>query len=94
MSFIAMTNAQFQQMLQNDAQEMRTFISWLQQRNTTYAQNCSTANMNAATISGADQTSILALAADFARLVTFCGGTLPGVAANISIDVTNVLGML
>jgi hypothetical protein len=94
MSFIAMTNAQFQQMLQNDAQQMRSFIAWLQERNTTYSQNCSTANMNAATISGGDQTTILAFAADLARLVTFCGGTLPGVASNISIDITNVLGML
>ncbi len=94
MSFIAMTNAQFQQMLQNDAQQMRTFIAWLQERNTTYAQNCSGANMTGAGISSGDQTIILAFAADLSRLVTFCGGTLPGVAANISIDITNVLGML
>lgn len=94
MSIIAINAQNMQLALQNDAQQLRTMISWLVQRNVSYSQNMTTANMTAAGISTADQTAILAFVADISRLVTFVNGTLPGVAANISVDITGVLGVL
>lgn len=94
MALIPIDNAHIQQILQNDTQQMRTMISWLEQRNTSYSQNMTTANMTSAGVSSGDQTAILAFIADVSRLVTFLHGTLPGVAADVRVDVANVLGVM
>jgi ribosomal protein L18 len=94
MSLIPMDAAHIQQIIQNDSQQMRTMISWLEQRNVSYGQNMTTGNMTTAGIAAGDQTAILAFIADVARLVTFLHGTLPGVAADVRIDIANVLGVM
>jgi ribosomal protein L18 len=94
MSLIPIDAAHIAQTIQNDANQMRTMISWLEQRNVTYGQNMTTANMTTASIAAGDQTAILAFIADVSRLVTFLHGTLPGVAADCRIDIAGVLGVM
>ena len=94
MALIPIDTAHIQQIIQNDAQQMRTMISWLEQHNTSYSQNMTAANMTTAGIAAGDQTAILAFIADVSRLVTFVHGTLPTVAADVRIDIAGVLGVM
>lgn len=94
MSLVPIDSAHIQQTLLNDTQQMRIFLGWLHDRNVVYGQNMTTVNMTTAGIAAADQTAILAFIADIARLVTFTNGTLPAVAANINIDIANILGVM
>lgn len=80
--------------LQNDAQTIRTFIQWLQNRSVTYNQQMSAANLTAAGITGSDQNSVNALSADIARLLAYMTGTPQTVAADMRVDVVNILGVL
>lgn len=94
MTIIPMDNAHMALTLQNDAQQLRTTISWILERYTTYNNMMTSGNLTAASITGADQTAALALAADFGRLKDFVTGTLPGVASDIRVDVVNVIGVM
>ena len=94
MSIIPMDSTHVQQMLQNDAQQLRTVLRWLEDRNSIYSQNLTTTVMTAAGITGADQTATLAFIADFARILQYMQGTLPGVAASVIVDINNVLGVM
>jgi ABC-type polar amino acid transport system ATPase subunit len=94
MSLIPMNQANIQLMVQNDAQQLRTMIAWVEQRYQSYNQNCTTANMTTATIATADQNSILAFIGDLNRLKTLMNGTLPSDATNMKFDCAAVLGIL
>jgi hypothetical protein len=93
-SLIPMDLAHIQVMLQNDAQQMRTMLSWLEERNRTYQQNLTAANMTAAGITTADQTAILAFIADIARMLAYASGTPQAIAGDVRIDITGVLGVM
>jgi ABC-type polar amino acid transport system ATPase subunit len=94
MSLIPMNQANIQLMVQNDAQQLRTTIAWIEQRYQSYNQNCTVANMTAATIATADQNAILAFIGDLNRLKTLMNGTLPADATNMKFDCAAVLGIL
>ena len=94
MSLIPIDSDHIKLALQNDAQQLRSTISWVLERYTTYNWNMGVNNLTAAGISADDQGKILALAADFARLKDFMTGTLPGVAADIRVDVVNIIGVM
>jgi hypothetical protein len=94
MSAIPLSLQNFQVMFQNDAQELRTFISWVEQRYQSYNQNCTQANMATAGIATADQNAVLAFIGDLNRLKTLANGTLPSDATNMKFDCAAVLGIL
>lgn len=94
MSVIAMSQQNIELMLQNDAQQLRTFLSWVEQRYQSYNQNMTTANMTAATISTEDQNTILAFIGDLSRIKTLASGTLPSTATDMHYDCAAVLGIL
>lgn len=94
MSIIPIDNEHIMVMMQNDAQQMRTFISWLQERNITYQQKMSTQNMTAAGVSESDQNAILTFMADVGRLTSYVQGTPQAVAGDIRIDITGILGVM
>jgi hypothetical protein len=94
MTFIPMSLANMQLMLQNDAQQLRTLIDWVEQRYQSYNQNCTQANMTSAGIATEDQNSILAFIGDLNRLKTLASGTLPGDATDMKYDCAAVLGIL
>lgn len=94
MSVIPMSAANIQLMLQNDAQQMRTFLSWVEQRYQSYNQNMTTANMTTAGIATEDQNTILAFIGDLSRLKTLASGTLPANATDMHYDCAAVLGIL
>lgn len=89
-----MSAQNIQLMLQNDAQQLRTTISWIEQRYQSYAQNCTVDNMTAAGISSDDQASILAFIGDLNRLKSLMNGTLPGDATDMKFGCAAVLGIL
>lgn len=94
MSVIPMSAQNIQLMLQNDAQQLRTFLSWVDQRYQSYNQNMTTDNMTAATISAGDQATILAFIGDLSRIKTLASGTLPANATDMHYDCAAVLGIL
>jgi len=94
MSVISMSQANILLMLQNDAQQLRTFLSWVDQRYQSYNQNMTTDNMTAATISAGDQATILAFIGDLSRIKTLASGTLPANATDMHYDCAAVLGIL
>jgi phage-related protein len=94
MSAIPLSLQNFQVMFQNDAQELRTFISWVEQRYQSYNQNCTQVNMTTAGIATADQNAVLAFIGDLNRLKTLANGTLPSDATNMKFDCAAVLGIL
>lgn len=94
MSVIPTNSANIQLMLQNDAQELRRVLYWVEQRYQSYNQNCTVDNMTSAGISAQDQASILAFIGDLNRLKTLASGTLPGDATDMHYDCAAVLGIL
>lgn len=94
MSLIPMSQANIQLALQNDVQQLRTFIDWVQQRYQSYNQNMTTQNMTSAGIATADQNAILAFIGDLNRLQTLMNGTLPSDATNMKYDCAAILGVL
>jgi hypothetical protein len=94
MTIVPMNTANMTLTLQNDAQQLRTLVSWIEQRYTTYNTMMNSTNLTAASITGADQTAALALAADFGRLKSFVEGVLPAVASDIRVDVINIIGVM
>lgn len=94
MSVVPMSLANIQLMAQQDAQQMRTFINWVEDRYQAYNQNMTTANMTAAGIATADQNTILAFIGDLNRLKTLMNGTLPADATNMKFDWAAMLGIL
>jgi hypothetical protein len=94
MSAIPIISTTLKVMLQNDTQQLRTTISWVEQRYQSYNQNCTQANMTSAGIATADQNAILAFIGDLNRLKTLMNGTLPSDATNMKFDCAAVLGIL
>lgn len=94
MSVIPMSAQNIQLMAQNDAQQLRTFISWVEQRYQSYNQNMTTDNMTTAGIATEDQNTILAFIGDLNRLKTLASGTLPANATDMHYDCAAVLGIL
>jgi hypothetical protein len=93
MSLIPMDAAHIQQVIQNDATQLRATLAWLTQRDSIYQLNMTTANMTAASIAAGDQTAILAFIADVHRVMQFMQGTLPGVAGDTRVSTAGVLGV-
>lgn len=96
MAIIPVDNTHAIQMLQNDAQQMRTFLRWAQDRYNAWNQNMSTAaQMTAAGITvTADQNTITAFIGDLNRLQQLMTGTLPANATNMQFDLQAVLGIM
>lgn len=94
MTFIPLSNQNLQIALQNDTQQLRTFIDWVTDRYQAYNQNCTTQNMTTAGIATADQNSILAFIGDLNRLKTLMAGTLPSDATDMRYDCAAILGVL
>lgn len=96
MAIVPVNNSNALLMLQNDAQQLRTIIQWVNARYQAYNQNLSTAaQMTAAGITvTADQNTITAFIGDLNRLVQLTGGTLPTTATNMTYDLQAVLGIM
>jgi len=94
MSLIPIDAANLKLTLQNDTQQMRTIIDWVNQRYQSYNQNCTQANMTTAGIATEDQNAILAFIGDLNRLKTLMSGTLPADATDMRYDVAAILGVL
>lgn len=96
MAILPVDNQHALLMLQNDAQQLRTFIDWATDRYNAYNQNLSTATQqsNAGFTVAADQATITAFIGDLNRLVQLSGGTLPAAATNMRFDLQAVLGIL
>ncbi len=94
MTLIPVDLTHIQQVVLSDAQQLKATLSWIRERNSAYSHQMTVANMNAAAIGVGDQNAILNLAYDFARLEDFMTGTLPGVAADVRVDIANVIGVL
>jgi hypothetical protein len=93
-TFLPMNQANIQLMLQNDAQQLRTYVSWLEQRVEAY-NNLTTDAMTAAGITdGPTQNVILAFEADINRAYQYATGTAQAVAADMRFDCAAVLGVL
>lgn len=93
-TFIPLNQANIQLMLQNDAQQLRTYVSWLEQRVQAY-NNLTTGAMTAAGITdGPTQSVILAFIADINRGYSYATGNAQGVAADMRFDCAAVLGIL
>lgn len=94
MTLIAMSLQNIQLAAQNDTQQMRTFLDWVNDRYQAYNQNCTTDNMTAAGIITADQDAILAFIGDLNRIKTLASGTLPSDATDMRYDCAAILGIL
>ncbi len=94
MSIVPINAQNLQVTLQNDAQQMRTFIDWVNQRYQSYNQNCTQANMTTAGISVSDQNAVLAFIGDLNRLKTLMSGTLPADATDMRYDAAAILGVV
>jgi hypothetical protein len=93
-TFLPLNQANIQLMLQNDAQQLRTYISWLEQRVEAY-NNLNTTAMNAAGITDSNtQSVILAFEADINRAYQYATGTPQAVAADMRFDCAAILGVL
>ena len=93
-TFLPLNQANIQLMLQNDAQQLRTYISWLEQRVQAY-NNLNTAAMTAAQITDPNtQSVILAFEADINRAYQYATGTPQAVAADMRFDCAAILGVL
>jgi hypothetical protein len=93
MSIVPIDLAHIQTTVENDARQLRTFISWVTERNASYQNEMTSTNMTAAGVSTADQNAITLLAYDLDRLNSLMHNTLPSAAANMMNDVTGVLGV-
>ena len=96
MAIVPVSNANALLMLQNDAQQLRTFIDWANDRYNAYNQNLSTTTQqsNAGFTVTADQNTITAFIGDLNRIITLAGGTLPASATNMRFDLQAILGIM
>jgi hypothetical protein len=95
MAILPVDNAHALLMLQNDAQQMRTFLDWINDRYQSYNQNLSTtAQQTAAGFSvTADQNTITAFIGDLNRLRLISSNQSTS-AADMRYDLTAILGIL
>lgn len=95
MAIIPVDNAHALQMLQNDAQQLRTFLDWVSDRYQSYNQNLSTAaQQTAAGFSQvADQNAITAFIGDLNRLKLISSNQAT-TAADMRFDLTAILGIM
>lgn len=80
--------------LQQDTQQMFTFIQWVERRYQSYAQNCTTDNMTADGVSANDQAAILAFIGDLNRLKMIMNNQLPATSTDMKYDCAAILGLL
>jgi phage host-nuclease inhibitor protein Gam len=94
MTFIPLSAANIQLMLTNDAQQLRTNITWLEQRVQAY-NNLTQAAMTAAGITDTPtQNAILAFIADINRSYQYAIGNPQAIAADQRFDCAAILGVL
>jgi hypothetical protein len=95
MAIIPVDNAHAIQMLQNDAQQLRTMLDWVNARYQAYNQNLSTAAQQ--TAAGftvvADQNTITAFIGDLNRLKLISSNQAT-TAADMRFDLQAVLGVM
>ena len=95
MALIPVDNAHVQQALLNDAQQMRVFLGWINDRYQAYNQNLSTVAQQTAagfTLAG-DQAAITAFIGDLNRLRLISSGQAT-TAADMRYDLQAVLGVI
>ncbi len=93
MSVVAISATSILQNVQNDAQQLRQFISWAKQRYEGYNLMCTTAAMTSAGIASGDQAFILAFIGDLNRIIQLSGGTLPTTADDMLYNIAQLLGL-
>lgn len=95
MAIIAVDNAHALQMLQNDAQQLRTLLDWVSDRYQAYNQNLSTvAQQTAAGFSvTADQNTITAFIGDLNRIKLIASNQAT-TAADMRFDLQAILGIM
>lgn len=95
MAIIPVDNAHAVQMLQNDAQQLRTLLDWVSDRYQAYNQNLSTtAQQSAAGFTAvADQNAITAFIGDLNRL-RLISSNQATTAADMRFDLQAVLGIM
>jgi len=95
MAIIPVDNTHALQMLQNDAQQLRTLLDWVSDRYQAYNQNLSTtAQQTAAGFSAAgDQAAITAFIGDLNRLKLISSAQAT-TAADMRFDLQAILGIM
>lgn len=93
MSFISNTAEDIQNNVRNDAKELERIGDWVANRLKHYQLNCTTDIMQAQGISSTDQSSILAMIADFDRLNAVYNNQAPSGSADIKFDCAVLLGL-
>ena len=93
MSVIPMTQQDFQTMLRNDTQQLRSTINWLTDRVQAYQQNATAENLTTAGFDSNQQALIQAFAGDLNRLHLLAGGTLPADATDMRYTLTAIIGI-
>lgn len=93
MTFIPMSEANIQLMIQNNVQQWRATILWLEERVKSYGLNMTTQNMTAAGISTADQNAILAFISDINKVYGLATGVMPSSANDMLFDCAAILGV-
>lgn len=95
MAIIPISNANALLMLQNDAQQLRTFLDWVSDRYQAYNQNLSTTpQQTAAGFSvAADQNTITAFIGDLNRLKLISSNQATS-ATDMRFDLQAVLGIM
>lgn len=92
-TFLAVDLATIKLMLQNDAQQLRTYISWLEERVQAYNNLTTQAMTNAGITDSPTQNVILAFEADISRAYQYATGTAQAVAADMRVDCAAILGI-
>lgn len=95
MAILPVDNAHALQMLQNDAQQLRTLLDWVSDRYQAYNQNLSTTAQQAAAgfSVAADQATISAFIGDLNRLKLISSSQATS-AADMRFDLQAVLGIM
>lgn len=93
-TFLPENLANIQLMLQNDAQQLRTYVGWLEERSLAYNNLTQAAMTTAGITDGPTQNVILAFEADINRAYQYAIGNVQGVAADMRFDCAQVLGVL
>lgn len=96
MAIVPIDNAHAVLALQNDAQQLISFIQWAQRRYKSLNQNLSTTAQQSAAgfTTTADQNAITAIIGDLNRLQQVMTGTVPTTAADMAFDANAILGYL
>lgn len=96
MAIVPQDNAHAQVALQNTAQQLRSFMHFVQDAYQSLNQNLSTAAQQTAAgfSTTADQNAINALIGDLNRLKQLMSGTVPTQAFDVMFDTSSITGFL